>query len=39
MSLLAQRFTLTPVDPKIAGKPHPQVVPITPEHGMLVYVD
>lgn len=39
ISLLAQRFTFTPVDIQKCGEVHEYVVPTTPRNGMPVYVN
>jgi energy-converting hydrogenase Eha subunit C len=39
MSLLAQRFTFTPVDVVECGTLHEYIVPVVPRSGMNVLVD
>ncbi len=39
LGALSERFTFTPVDPVMQGKPHPQVIPILPFNHMLMYVE
>ncbi|KAL4435224.1 hypothetical protein ABPG77_001906 [Micractinium sp. CCAP 211/92] len=38
LSVLAQRFTFTPADPKSQGETNPTVIPIAPLNGMKMFV-